>query len=64
MKDKLMNMRIRIPSYNVLIAQDFRDFETVIEIKDPATLDSIIEQCQDIKLKLLEAKNNGQNAQV
>lgn len=62
--DKFMSLRIRVPCYDIIINQDFRDFETVIEIKDPATLDSIIEQCRDIKLKLLEAKNNGQNAQV
>ena len=55
---------IRIPSGDVIVVETPETRELRIKITSMTTLDSIIEQCRDIKLKLLEAKNNGQNAQM
>lgn len=55
---------IRINRGEVYITENPATFELGLRIMSEEALDSIIEQCRDIKLKLLEAKNNGQNAQM
>lgn len=55
---------ITISGRGVTVAHNPMDFGHQIAIRDEETLDSIIEQCRDIKLKLMEEKKNEQLSQL
>ena len=52
---------INVPGHDVLIMEDPMSFNRTIKIvvDSMETLDNIIEQCRDIKLKLLEGNHEG-----
>ena len=48
---------INIPTYDIIFHENHTTFDYQIGIMTPEALDSIIEQCRDIKLKLVEVKS-------
>ena len=59
---RLNSAMIYIPRDEVLFLENPISFSTCIQVLSEEALDSIIEQCRDIKLKLIEeAKKNAEN---
>ena len=52
------NGYIRLNRRDVIIMENPATFELGIKLMSEEALDNIIEQCRDIKLKLLEEKKN------
>ena len=48
---------INISKHDIFVLENPMTFDLQIAIRTPEALDSIIEQCRDIKVKLMEVKS-------